>query len=47
LKEALAYEKTQNALRSGMQTVNKNVNALARGGMAANETDRQRLMYRP
>lgn len=47
LKEALAYEKTQNALRSGMQTVNKNVNALARGGITANEADRQRLMYSP
>lgn len=47
LKEALAFEKTQNALRGGMQTVNRNVNALARGGIAANEADRQRLMYRP
>lgn len=47
LKEALAYEKTQNALRGMMPGVNQSVNALARGGIAANETDRQRLMYRP
>jgi len=47
LKEALTYEKTQNALRGMMPGVNQSVNALARGGIATNETDRQRLMYRP